>query len=448
VKSIKRRNISSGNDFGRGFIKPRSTQTKIKHNILEQYLEKWGNIIINGSKQFQTSIHLVYIDCNAYAGRYSQDIEAVPTDEKSQPIFGTPIIGVRGLDALVNGVKKSPKKIELRTNAILIEKDEKIYQELRRSLSMAGLFHRVRETKDFASLRDGQIALLCEDSVHLAPQLIHYTQTGSKYSLFLLDPYGPKGIPFTFVSEIIRRPRHDVVINMPYQDLHKKSGMAIKSELRQAESEIVKNYDAMFGHTGWQKIVREIAEKAKGRELEEVLASDETSEILDLEVALMQCYRQTLLSADPNLSVKSIELHFPDRERTMFYLYLTTHDPNGALAMNAILWEAKYQEHELRWKLRDLKKSIKQNIYQPPLLKLPPPSLDRPPRATIEDIAKHILELLGGKVLTRRDIYAALADESYFYNEINKALTLLKRQNLAFCQSPVNNNTLFSIKKA
>ena len=159
----------------------------------------------------------------------------------------------------------------------------------------------------------------------------------------------------------------------------------------------------------------------------------------------MQCYRKALLSTDPDLSVKSIELHFPDRERTMFYLYLTTHDPNGALAMNKVLWDAKYQEHELRWKLRDLRR----NAHQLPLWgdSLSPP-VDQSPRATIEDIAKRIQELLGGKSLSKRDVYAALADEPYFANEINKALTFLKGQDLASYQSPVKNNTLISIKKA
>jgi three-Cys-motif partner protein len=443
VKSIKRRGIS-GNNHGVERIKPRSTQTKVKHTILNHYLRDWGSIIINGLKQFRQPIYLVYVDCNAYTGRYSRDIENIPSSDNPQPIFGTPIIGVRGLDMLVNGVKKD-ENVEIHTNVILIEKDEKNYLELKRSLRMAGLLPRVRETDDFASLRNGEIALLCEDSIHLAPRLIRYTQAGFKFSLFLLDPYGPKGIPFTFVKEIIRQPRHDVIINMPYQDLHKKSGMALKLELRQAESEIVKNYDAMFGHTGWQSIVREIAERAKSRELKEMFASEETSEVLDLELALMQCYRKALLSTDPDLSVKSIELHFPDRERTMFYLYLTTHDPNGALAMNKVLWDAKYQEHELRWKLRDLRR----NAHQLPLWgdSLSPP-VDQSPRATIEDIAKRIQELLGGKSLSKRDVYAALADEPYFANEINKALTFLKGQDLASYQSPVKNNTLISIKKA
>lgn len=440
MKSMDHHDFQNGSSQKSALIKTRPTQTKVKHIILKQYLDAWGSIIINGLRHQHRTIRLVYIDCNAYAGRYSADIEDAASTQNIQPIFGTPIIGVQALDSLMSWAKTA-SNIELYTNAILIEKNEKVYRELKQSLHMAGILDRVRETDHFSDLQNGEIALLCEDSISLAPHLLRYTQTGFKFSLFLLDPYGPTGIPFTFINEIIRQPRHDVIINMPYQDLHKKSGMALKTELGRAESEIVKHYDAMFGHTRWRSIVREIAEKASGRALKEILTSNETNEILNLEVALMHCYREALLSADPKLSVKSIDLHFPDRERTMFYLYLTTHDPSGALKMNEILWNAEYQEHELRWKLRDLK----QTANQPTLWELPAPPLVRAPRSTSEEIAVHIKSLLNKKRLTRRNIYAALADESYFALEIDKALRLLKKQGFASFEGSLANDTIVSL---
>lgn len=422
-------------------IKPRPTQTKVKHLILKRYLNAWGSIIINGLRRQPRPIHLVYIDCNAYAGRYSGDIEAPTVNQSSQPIFGTPIIGIQALDSLADWVKNDPM-LQLRTNTILIEKNENVYQELKRSLGMAGLLQRARETRNFSSLKDGEIALLCADSTNVIAELIHYTQAGSKFSLFLLDPYGPKGIPFPFVRTIIQPLRHDVIINMPYQDLHKKSGMAMKSDLMKAESEIISNYDAMFGHDRWQHIVRAIAEKAKGKAIEIALASDSTGDVLDLEVALMECYRKSLRSVDASLSVKSIGLHFPDRERTMFYLYLTTHDSNGALKMNELLWDAQYQEHELRWKLRD----IKQRGNQLSLWDLPAPSLQRPPRDTTEAIAERIKTVLHGKTICRRDIYGIFADEAYFASEIDKALRYLRTHDLASFEGTLTNNTRIMIK--
>jgi hypothetical protein len=56
-------------------IKPRSTQTKVKHTFLKDYLKSWGGIIINGWRRNPNLLHLVYIDCNASFGRYSGELE-------------------------------------------------------------------------------------------------------------------------------------------------------------------------------------------------------------------------------------------------------------------------------------------------------------------------------------------------------------------------------------
>lgn len=203
-------------------MKPRPPQTRVKHLILEKYLHAWGSIIIHGLKNQPTSLHLVYIDCNASFGRYPGELKESITQQESFSVFGSPIIGIRVLDALASWAQEKYGK-RVRTNAILIEKDPKIYSELKHSLSLAGFAQRTRETDAFLSLKDGEIAALCEDSTRTAARLIAYTQAETKFSLFLLDPYGPTGIPLDFVREIIRQPRHDVIINMPYQDLHKKA---------------------------------------------------------------------------------------------------------------------------------------------------------------------------------------------------------------------------------
>jgi three-Cys-motif partner protein len=202
-------------------IIPRPPQTKVKHLILDKYLEAWGSIIIHGLKSQPTILHFVYIDCNASYGRYAGELDDKITQRGVQNVFGSPIIGVNRLDLLANWARGSYGK-EVRTSSILIEKDPKIFNELKQSLSMAGLDHRAKETDNFSTLKDGEIAILCGDSTLLASKLVDYTQSGSKFSFFLLDPYGPTGIPISFVSEIIRQNRHDVIINMPYQDLHKK----------------------------------------------------------------------------------------------------------------------------------------------------------------------------------------------------------------------------------
>ena len=427
-------------------IKPRHPQTKVKHLILDRYLGAWGSIIIHGLKSQPTVLHLVYIDCNASYGRFAGELEDKITKREVLSVYGSPIIGVNRLDSLTKWAKDKYGKV-VRTSSILIEKDPKIFHELKQSLSMAGLDHRVKETDNFSALKNGEIALLCEDSTLMASKLVSYTQSGSKFSFFLLDPYGPTGIPLSFVSEIIRHRKHDVIINMPYQDLHKKSGIVTKLNLGSAEIELVRNYDEMFGNNKWQNIARQLDPNAIWEEEESPNPSDLTvtraAEARDLEEELITCYKESLQSADPDLTVKSMKLRFPDKERTMYYLYLTTHDPTGALQMNKVLSEAWQQEHVLRWDLKQSKKHEK--LMMMPLFEVPAPPLETPQRASTEEIANHIVRLLKGKSSTRKGIYRILANEPYFADEINKALNSLKKQKRASFDDAQGINTRITI---
>jgi three-Cys-motif partner protein len=416
-------------------IKPRKTQTKVKHTILKNYLKSWGGIIINGWRRKPTSLHLVYIDCNASNGRFNGELGDSVAKRKTKPIFGSPIIGVEILDELTVWARENAG-INIRTSAILFEQERDVFDELKQSLSIAGLAQRVRETEDFFSLKDGEIALLRKDSTSMASKLISYTQSGYTFSFFSLDPYGPKGIPLKFVGEIVRQPRHDVIINVPYYDLHKKSGIVPKQNQTSVDEKLLKNYDAMFGNKEWQAIVRALDTDAirEGQEAlyqeavyTDVPLSDKAIEAGNLELDLLNCYKKSLLSVDPDLTVKSIGLHFPDKERTIYYLYLTTHDPTGALKMNEVLWGAGYQEHELRWELMELKRRGPQLA----LFEVSAPLPLTPQRKAIDEIAEQIHSLFKGKTVTKKNIYTALADEPYFSGEIARALTSLKRQKLA-----------------
>src|SRR5258708_6363594 len=427
-------------------VEPRPTKTKVKPTILENYLKAWGGIIINGLNKRLRDLQLVYIDCNASYGRFNGELEDTLTYRQTQPIFGSPIIGIKELDSLASWAETT-YGVRVRTNSILFENDSQIFAELKRSLEVAGLTTRVRETSDFFSLRDGEVSLLFKDSTSMASKLISYTQSGFTFSFFALDPYGPKGIPLNFVGEIVRQQRHDVIINFPYYDLHKKSGIVPRQNQTSVNEKHLNNYDALFGNSEWQAIVRALDTDAI-REGQEALyrdapISDTTIEAQNLEIELMNCYERSLLSADPDLTVKSIGLHFPDKERTIYYLYLTTHDPTGSLKMNEVLWNAGYQEHELRWGLMELRR----RGDQLPLFEVAAPSPKTPQRASIEDIAKQIYGLFRGKTITKKDIYTALADEPYFAREVDRALTQLKRQKLASFDNDKGINTLIAISR-
>ena len=165
-------------------IKPRHTQTKVKHLILDRYLGAWGSIIIHGLKSQPTVLHLVYIDCNASYGRFAGELEDKITKREVLSVYGSPIIGVNRLDSLTKWAKDKYGKV-VRTSSILIEKDPKIFHELKQSLSMAGLDHRVKETDNFSALKNGEIALLCEDSTLMASKLFSRSIWSDGHSLEL-----------------------------------------------------------------------------------------------------------------------------------------------------------------------------------------------------------------------------------------------------------------------
>ena len=439
-------------------IKPRQTQTKVKHDILARYLDAWGGIIANGLVQPAArnraagrpfDLHFVYVDCNAFAGRYRGEVTDIGSGATPTTVYGSPIIGVEALDKLE--VWARGRGLEIRTNAILIEREAREYAELHRSLQMKGLSERVRETRDYLSLRHREIAVVRGDSTTMAPELVAYTQHGFTFSLYFLDPYGPTGIPLErYVDAIIRQPRHDVIINMPYQDLHKKTGYATQRDPTHAGEETARNYDAMFGHQRW----RALAQRLIDDELWEDDASAEgpainvaaTPGAAELEVELVNLYRDSLRSVDPTLAVKLIGLHFPHSARTMMYLYLTTHDPDGALEMNRVLWDAGYQEQELRWRLRMAKQQQAAQASFLPGFESVGAKLERQPRPVVNVIAEHIARQLAGWTGTRKEVYAAFADEPYFASEINKALTHLKTAKLAIYDTPLKNNSIIQIR--
>jgi three-Cys-motif partner protein len=436
-------------------LKPRDVQTQIKHKILEKYLRTWGGIILSGLKGPAAEMrsrggslkhHFVYVDCFAYCGRYSGNTEDIFLERTTGPVVGSPVIGVRALDELVDMARKY--NIDLKVNAILIEKEPEVFAGLLDTLSTEGLMFRVKETTDFSSLSAGEIAVVNADSTRMADKLLAYTKQRYTKAFYLLDTYGPSGIPHGFVHSIVRSDGHDVIINFPYYDLQKKTGVV----LTQSRKPHVAHWTAVFARKEWIEIVYEIESTRNYRNvlldtfgltvddleadpLFEEFAQDGSPtdrQLTELtERRLVNLYRTVLLEMDPTLAVKTIRLRFPDKERPMYHLFLTTHDPTGALALNEILFDAKIREYELRY-IRHIAKKQQPPPGQLSLFPLAamqpdvpkPEMLDRP---GVEESAGVILLKFSGKTVTRREVYRELADEIYFPREVDSAIKYLKR---------------------
>jgi three-Cys-motif partner protein len=446
----------------------RKTQTRVKHTILSKYLDKWTSIIFNGllhqaklarSQGRAFDLHFVYVDCFSYLGRYAGELEDAIQNRQPQLAFGSPIIGIQALDKLVDYGRTAG--VEVRVNAILIEQDAEKFRELLRTLNIAGLKSRVRETTNFTNLANGEIAVINSNAIELSQNLLSYTTSGYTWAFYLLDPHGPSGIPYDFVQSIVKQNHHDVMINFMYEDLIRKAGMILSENLEPKHQQLVENWTNAFGSEQWKEVVKitlqEIREHRSWRDdvlwgvplddmNEEGLLTDKQLAELK-ERRLVNLYRNVLRNMDPQLAVKLVNLQFPDKERTMFYLFLTTHDATGALSLNKILEDAKYLEYELRYRFRIAKKVASPD--QLPLISVEPhvPAPIGFSRPTIEEIADDIMQRLRNQAVDRRGVYRELADEIYFPDEVDKALKLLRSTGQASYNNPLQHSTKISFSK-
>jgi len=456
--------------------KARPTQTKVKHTILQDYLQAWGGIILSGLRgaaarrgSVSSEAHFVYVDCDAYRGRFDGELDDVKAGRPVVTVYGSPLIGIRSLDALIP--RAAQFGISLRTNVILFEKKLQDFEILHQTLQNAGFADRIVLDSDFPKLQNGQIALINGDSTTWGAKLIQFTQKSAMtYSFFFLDPYGPRGIPLSFVRRIIEKQHHDVIINMPYRDLHKKTGLLTKANLTPDQAQRLQDYNAMFGHDKWQTLISHIDMDAVWGSIDESAEVDnEDEEIEDVaiplslapvdavrlasarerELQLMQCYQESLERVDPTLVVKSIGLHYPAVQQTMFYLYLTTHDPTGGLTMNKVLSDANLQEQDLRWKLRTTIDTNRKG-YAGTLFDLPAPTTAPIKRTVPKIIADEIVEQLGGSQLLLRQIYRSFTNTLYFDTEIVSALNILRKAGMAQWEGKgkLTNRTVITILRS
>ncbi|MBL8155767.1 MAG: three-Cys-motif partner protein TcmP [Anaerolineae bacterium] len=392
-------------------LEPRPTQTRIKHEILQEYLKSWGYIITGGLRSIYSRVtpssrklttRFVYVDCFAYKGAYAP--------ENGIEVFGSPIIGIDSLDRLAhhfveqNGVFPD-------TYAILVEEDKENYRFLLNLLNNK-YPSRVRETTDLSSLQSGEIAIINDDYTHWIDQISDFTGQQYTWTFYLLDPYGPKGLQLDVVGRIISQEHADVIINLMYQDLHKKTGSAAKAQPYQGHTPHLEYWDRLYGSQGW----RQISDRYYTGQIDKE----------QMEADLVDLYRKVLMEYDASVAVKRIPLKFEDRDRTMFYLFLTTHDGTGALKMNEILDGAKIKEYDYRQEARTLR------TLQPTLFDLDPhedPLRPQPGDHDIDEVARLIHATFAGKTVTFREVLAALADRPFYEDQVKKAMTRLKKSN-------------------
>jgi len=410
-------------------LEARSTQTVVKHEILEEYANRWASIICYGLKKSYDSmrargyadtfsVNLTYVDCFAHVGRYHD-----PKDPRGWT-EGSPLIGINALRAIQEHAKANIG-FEPNIRAVLFEVETAYYQALLESLAAAGLSTRITTSSYLSQLPAGQIAVINDDYRNHLAELEALLALRYNWTLMLLDPYGPKAMELDVVGRLVSQPRTDVIINFPYQDLHKKTG-SVRRKTPEHEKHL-KYYDALYGDETWRDIANRLGSQ---------------SDIM--ETALVQEYARRLENADIDVTVKSIPLRFQDKERTMFYLFLTTHDPTGALAINETLYEAKQEEtaYRVEWKTeQDQERTIQASggLAQLPLFETAEPTRDS--RPAIEQIANDIFTKCRGETLEYKEVMKRLVDTVYFPEEVKSAVRHLRKNKLASFTGDLRINT-------
>lgn len=441
-------------------LEARNTQTRVKHEILAKYLDTWGGIIVSGLINARPKVRrFVYVDCFSFIGRYSGEKEDEIQKREMKEVFGSPIIGINALDKLIEHSKRMG--VDIRVNTILVEKDKKYFSGLKETLGIAGFENRVQETKIFSSLVNGEIAIVNDDATLIADDLLAFTTQPDTWAFYLIDPFGPSGIPYDFVKKIVSKEKHDVMINFIYEDLLRKTGMCLKENPTPSEKQLVEYWTNAFGGEWWREIARQTLlqeNDANERFLKESFEEYGDSIVVNPESIIevkeqkfVSAYRDVLYSMDKSLAIaiKLVNLRFGDKERTMFYLFLTTHDPSGALELNKILYEAKYLEYELRYRLNTAKKNAPpaDQMFLIPPDEIKVPEYERIPRPSVEEIATYIFQKLQGQELSRKDIYYALVNTEYFPSEIDKALRLLRRKEKLKFDGNLGHRTVIKFSK-
>jgi three-Cys-motif partner protein len=395
----------------------RGTQTKVKHGILQKYINKWGLIIFSGLRSILARIPIdqrqnyrvkfVYIDCFSFEGRYSDEDGVVP-------VYGSPILGIKALEGVKAYAEQQMEGFELEIITILFEKEKRTHRSLVENLNEAGYRDKLKfDLTDFIKLKSGQIAVIQDDWNNHVTSLLDLTEQDYTWSFYFLDTYGQSGIPLKSVSKIIKQTHADVIINFPYLDVQRKSGPASRNDPQQEKHNAY--IDAMYGDNDWRVISQQ--------HYSTVVAPDPDQ----LEQKLVDKYQQTLQLQDKELAIKVIRLKFEDKERTMYYLFLTTHDPTGALELNEILDGAEFQEFKLREEQRGIDKGGQLSLFSPDQLPDRPSMLD----PDLDLLADEIYSICKGESITYREILRRLANTPYYHSHVKKAMTKLKKKRLA-----------------
>lgn len=401
---------------------PRDSQTRIKHGILREYVGAWSGIIANGlrgaarqanvlGRPFQ--LPLIYVDGFGGCGRYERDSDQLASTE---PVWGSPIIGMRALEA---SVARFDYPIQL--SGIVVEENPANFEELVATMQEAVLRTPLGVRERVADAVRGEVTLVEGDFRDHVTDLVRWLR--DSFALVLVDPYGT-GMPMEALKPLLSRSRTDAIILFPFLDIDRKGGSAKKpvEERTPHDQGNVTRVTNVFGTEQWIAI-----------------ACDPTLTMADREERYATLYFDQLRALYPELIVKNIALRLSASDRTGYHLFLTTTDADGAMRMNDILRSAEFQEHFTIWRdeverqRRREEESAQESMFGDLGLAFgsPAPAVE-PLQVDMKMVEGAILALCPHNTdLTPKQFYGCMANTPYRSTEIDKALRALRNNKRA-----------------
>ena len=355
---------------------------------------------------------MVYLDGFAGYGRYKGDLGH---PYKNGPVWGSPVIGLRQLEAA--STRGHNSGINVRVTGILVDLDrDGQIQELEENLHEAGIVTPIARLANANEIRKGRVNLISGDFRDHIDDIVDSIQS-SDFLLAFLDPYG-EAMRMDSLTRILSRSKTDSIVLFPTNTVDRFGSSVAKSpqDLDPQESLNIERINGLYGSDEWQQI-----------------PIDQKLQRSDREAAYGALYRNRVQAIDKDLWVKNIALRFTEVNREAYSLLLTTRDADGGMRMNGILRKAEarkywsvWEDVEARRRSRNAEKGIYGLFPESPLTA--PPDIKSEPIAE-EDVISSILSVVRPEeALGYKTLLGKLCDTAYMSKEINSALRSLRNQ--------------------
>jgi three-Cys-motif partner protein len=328
---------------------------------------------------------LAFVDTCAGSGLFdSHNIGTVPS-------FGSPLIGIKALHALVTDEQNIGRDIQ--SKSLLVEKIEQTFKSLRAAVTQYA------PNESNISLVYGEFADKIDDILRFCENY---------FSLVLIDPFGPSSVPFWAVSRIVAQKFNDVIMHFPSNAILWMSGHhSVDEPTSRISQERVKWLDDFFGSPDWRNI------------FDSTLSTEEKEE------RGIKFYLERLLSKD--ILAIGVPLRFETKERPLYHLVFMTRNLSGLMEMKRIMQEAKeyeaFRRDQLKQQLK-IEKTGQTEMFD--VEKAEPKSF-----VNIEELSQQLHRKFKSQSVTREAVYRdAIFLAHVLKTDIDKALTRLKQQGL------------------